>query len=42
MNAAKALKISWDLGENKNVSSEDIRNESIKLQRILQQDFYGF
>ena len=33
MNAAKALKISWDLGENKNVSSEDIRNESIKLQQ---------
>ena len=33
MNAAKALKIDWDLGENKNVSSEDIRNESIKLQQ---------
>jgi isoquinoline 1-oxidoreductase len=33
MNAAKALKIDWDLGENKNVSSEDIRNESVKLQQ---------
>ena len=33
MNAAKALKIKWDLGENKNVSSEDIRNESVKLQK---------
>jgi isoquinoline 1-oxidoreductase len=33
MNAAKALKIKWDLGENKNISSEDIRNESIKLQK---------
>ena len=30
MNAAKALKIDWDLGDNKNVSSEDIRNESFK------------
>ena len=33
MNAAKALKIKWDLGENKNVSSEDIRNESVRLQQ---------
>lgn len=33
MNAAKALKIDWDLGENKNVSSKDIRDESIRLQK---------
>jgi len=33
MNAAKALKIKWDLGENKNISSEDIRDESVRLQK---------
>ncbi|MBJ56704.1 MAG: aldehyde dehydrogenase [Rickettsiales bacterium] len=33
MNAAKALKIDWDLGENKNISSKDIRDESIRLQK---------
>ena len=31
--AAKALKIDWDLGPNKSVSSKDIRDESIKLQK---------
>jgi len=31
--AAKALKIDWDLGENKNISSDDIRDESIRLQK---------
>ena len=31
--AAKALKIDWDLGPNKNVSSKVIRDESIKLQK---------
>ena len=33
MNAAKALKIDWDLGENRNISSKDIRDESIRLQK---------
>ena len=42
MNAAKALKIDWDLGDNKNVSSEDIRDESVRLQKILHQGFYGY
>jgi isoquinoline 1-oxidoreductase len=31
--AAKALKVDWDLGENKNVSSKTIRDESIRLQK---------
>ena len=31
--AAKALKIDWDLGENKNISDKDIRDESIRLQK---------
>jgi isoquinoline 1-oxidoreductase len=31
--AAKALKVEWDLGPNKNISSKDIRDESIKLQK---------
>jgi len=33
MNAAKALNIEWDLGENRNISSKDIRDESIRLQK---------
>ena len=32
--AAKALKIDWDLGENKNISSDDIRDESIRFKKI--------
>ena len=31
--AAKALKVDWDLGENKNISSKTIRDESIRLQK---------
>ena len=31
--AAKSLKVEWDLGENKNVSSQNIREESINLQK---------
>ena len=31
--AAKALKVEWDLGPNKNISSKNIRDESIKLQK---------
>ena len=42
MNAAKALKISWDLGENKNVSSEDIRNELLNFNRSFSWIFMGF
>ena len=31
--AAKALKVEWDLGPNKSISSKDIRDESIRLQK---------